>query len=183
MTWDDPTPRQPDNEQVEADNPELSGCQPPLWLVGVMMIVLILSCVFSIELLGIVRAFMSPPSAPLPINSTQLEHQSLGERSTLRLYQTDLMPCEVTAFYQEQGGTCIFYEGSCQDGNYQRPIYETEFFAVCEYTTSFSIFAQRWQARLLPSYTDTPAWTRFELQNDLLWGGFIPTPSPSPDQP
>lgn len=176
MTWDEPTPRPQDDSSDEAES-QLTGCQPPLWLVGVMLVILMASCVMGVELMGIVRAFISPPSAPLPANTTRLEQESLGERSTLTTYQTDLLPCEVVEFYQEQGGVCTFYEGSCANGEYERPIYEAEFFATCERLTEFSIFGQRWQARLIPNYNPNPTWTRFELQNDLLWGGFVPTPS------
>lgn len=178
MTWDEQVPRQLDHNDDTTDDLTLTGCQPPLWLVGVMLVVLIVSCVLSIELMGIVRAFVSPPSAPLPPQVTQLEHQSLGERSTLAIYQTDLLPCELIHFYQDQGAVCVFHEGQCTaDGEYERPVYATDFFATCEHVTSFSIFGQRWQARLLPNYSFDPSWTRFELQNDLLWGGFVPTPS------
>ncbi len=178
MTWDEPTPRQhPDLENTEPEA-ELSGCQPPLWLIGVMLIVLIGACFLSVELLGIVRAFISPPSAPVPAGTIQMDHQSLGERSSIETYQINMPPCEVVDFYQAQGGICVIHAGSCGDDGYQPPIYEIDFFATCEQVTAFSIFGHRWQARLLPFYQNpNPPYTRFELQNDLLWGGFVPTPS------
>jgi hypothetical protein len=181
MTWDEPTPRQ-QHDLKDTQEAELTGCQPPLWLVGVMFIVLIASCFLSIELLGIVRGFMSPPSAPIPADARQLSHQSLGGRSSLAIYQIDTPPCEVINFYQQQGGTCVIHAGACgDDGRYTPPVYETDFFATCEKVTPFSIFGQRWQARLLPFYQNpSPPYTRFELQNDLLWGGFVPTPSINP---
>jgi hypothetical protein len=176
MTWDEPLPR-PD---VEEDDTPLTGCQPPLWLVGVAFIVVLLACFYSVQLLNVVYGLFFPPSAPRPAELVQLEHESLGFQANRWRYETALHPCEVITFYEDAGGICSFNVGGCGE-RYEPPVYEVDAFAQCESVAPFSIFGFRWQVSLEPNYSQTPTRTRFELFSEVLWGGMPPVLSSTQD--
>ncbi len=170
MTWDDPSPR-PDNADEE---PTPSGCQPPLWLVGIAFVVLVFACAYSLQLFNVVYGLLFPPSAPRPADVVQLDYESVGYQAGRWRYQTALTPCEVITFYEDAGGICTFNVGGCDDGQYEGPIFEIDAFAQCELVAPFSIFGFRWQATLEPNYNPNPTFTRFELFSEVLWGGMPP---------
>lgn len=178
----DPYPRTPDevrDDDAQDDAP--TGCQPPLWLVGLALVVLVFAGIFSVQLLNVVYGLVFPPSAPRPAGLIELAHQSEGARADRWHYQSDLTPCEVVAFYEAEGGICRFDDGGCEaDGTYRRPTFRVEHFAVCEHVFPFSIFGLRWRVHIEPDYRTNPTETRFELFSEVLWGGMPPEPTPTP---
>jgi hypothetical protein len=154
--------------EFDDDAPE--GCRPPLWSILVALVVLIGAVILGVRVAAVLFGLVFPPDPPRPPDRVELSHTSPEYGVNDWRYETPATPCEVIAFYEDAGSTCVQMGDFCADGRYTPPTFAVETLAECTGVEPFSIFALRWTATIDPRYGGDVT-TTFRLFSEVLWGG------------
>lgn len=169
---------------VQSEKPDRArgGLLPILAAVVLFAIALFIAS----QIVGVLYGMVFPAQAPLPANTTQLEHKNEAYGVDEWFYSSPDDACAVTRYYQQNGGFCIFAPGVCESGFTRVEINPGDNVARCSGDVYFSIFAMRWHANIAAGYTNGDP-TRFRLSREVFWTGTLPlsslddlTPTPTP---
>lgn len=168
-----------DVSQDESDD-ELGGCRPPVWLILVALGVIVGAAFLGVQVLSVVWGLVFPPDAPRPDNLTELSHESIDTRVDEWRYEVNLSPCDLVAFYEDEGSTCSLNAETCASGRYSPPVFAVPSVAECVGVREFATFALRWRVSVDPIYRGADAnVSTFTLLSEVLWGG-APLPTSTP---
>jgi hypothetical protein len=160
--------------------PEDPGEGVPLLLLLLALVVVVLALIIGVQVFRVVAGLIAPADAPLPAQVTEIEHENLAYGTDQWRYTTPLNPCEVVAFYEEEGSTCTVREGLCEDTQYISPSFSVERAASCTGLGSFSVFGVRWDVVIGTTYSGGEDATYFDLLRETLWSGPPPPATSTP---
>jgi hypothetical protein len=148
----------------------------PLTIILMGVVVLAAGLYIGTQVIGVLFSLIAPPAPPTPSGLTQVEHTSTSYGNDEWLYTSAQHPCEVAQFFIENGGQCEFAPQWCTEGGGTSPdsfarIVPGDHVARCTGTSSFSIFAQRWQVLIATSGYSGAEGATFRLVRDVLWNG------------
>jgi hypothetical protein len=145
-------------------------------LVGLLGLAALAMAIFiGTRVLGVLYGIVSPPLPPVPPAAEEVSYTSIGYGVDEWVYNVELPPCELVAFYEAQGGTCRILPYQCgsmfapEDTN---PL--DEMVARCGGSIRFSIFVMDWRVFL----SERGDGAKVELSREVNWIGTEPRPLP-----
>ncbi len=140
-----------------------------LLLGGVAL--LLFAAVVVARIAGPLAGMIAPPNPPVPEGAEKeiSRHKEAGIDEWV--YATEMNACDVLAFYEDRGGSCIIDESACISGETQSSTPDGGPLPMgrCSGAENFSIFSYRWEVYVHYAYPD--GLTRFVLARDVNWLG------------
>ncbi len=142
-----------------------------LWLLALAFGVCGLVCAATVGLqaAAILMAIVFPPEPPVPEGAVLVAHTNAAHGVDTWRYRINLPPCDMVAFFKEKGGRCVVRDGWCGGAD---PGLVNIGVAQCSGDIAFSVFAQRWQARI--SIGSDQNVTDLTLSREISWMGALP---------
>jgi hypothetical protein len=162
------------------DPPESHGCRPPLWAIIGLLIIMVGALFLGIQLFRVLFGLVFPEDPPIPPNAVETSHESVYYGVDDWRYETELNPCELARFYEDEGAVCVIQEGLCADESYHSPGYTIESVATCSGRKNFAGFGMLYDLTIgIHSRRGADEQTYFNIRRETLWGG-PPRPTSTP---
>jgi hypothetical protein len=165
--------------QDQTKAPESAARTIPRSILLLAVAALILAVFVGTQVLGVLFAIVFPPIPPVPDDAIQVSYASTGIDVDEWVYTSDSNVCEIVEFYQARSDVCRLLPFSCVDrpGGSDAPLAggsaAGQHIGRCLGTTSFSLFAMRWQV-IIGTGRAPGASAEFRLVREIFWSGAIP---------
>lgn len=162
------------NPEAHTPEPETDDeSRPAWWLLPLIGVVLLVLMMVGTQAFGVLYAILFPPTAPLPVNATEITCESASYGLDTCEYSLAQPGCEVAQFYSERG-VCLTMADACSDDESSEAILQPgQAVADCQNTLAFSQFIMRWRAQVSANFPDADQ-THLVLGREIFWGGRIP---------
>lgn len=144
-----------------------------LW-IGLIAVLFVGALIVGGQMMGVLYGIVFPPMPPRPTELVEIQHTNEAHGVDNWLYQTASDACQLTRYYESQGGSCIIAPEMCTAGFINQSSVTTgENVSQCTGTTEFSLFEMRWQTIIATGYgSEYP--TQFKLSREVFWSGSVP---------
>lgn len=165
----------PETAETQTEAAQEQPSRPvSLRIIVLGVLTLVLAVLIATQVIGVLYAIVFPPAPPVPENSTLTSHIGSDYGVDTWLYTSQQSPCDVLNYYVTQGGQCRLSPGVCESNTTESTgSRSAQHVARCIGTTSFSLFALRWQA-VIASGGSADVATEFRLEREIFWSGSVP---------
>jgi len=146
----------------------------PIALFIVLIFAFGLALILGFNVLRVLYGVIAPPLPPLPGGMTEVSHESEAYGADVWSYTTTANPCEVLAFYEAQGGTCVTSPLECTGSLYPNLDTPSSQVGRCHGSVEFSIFHMQWWSEVVRNRESTDTPTILNLEREVFWIGTGP---------